>query len=43
MIWSSILCERLKFSQHIIWKVVFDVVRHIDKEKENNSSHKKWR
>jgi hypothetical protein len=46
MIWSSILCERLRFSQPVIWKVVFDVVHCIEKqtkrkekEKESNPSN----
>ena len=40
IIWSPILCERLRWSQCVIWKIVFDVVPHIkrpEKEKENNN------
>jgi hypothetical protein len=33
MIWCSILCERLRFSQRITWKVLFDVVHHIERQK----------
>ena len=34
MIWSSIVCERLRFSQHVIWKVVFNIICHMWKVKE---------
>ena len=33
MIWSAILCEKSEFPQPVICKVVFDVVRHIERQK----------
>ena len=41
IIWSSILCERLRFSQPVIWKVVFQIiVCHIERHKNiSNMSH----
>ena len=30
--WCSILCERLRLCQTVIWKIVFDVVSHIERK-----------
>ena len=40
VIWSSILCKNLRSSRPVIWKLVVDVVHHIERhEKETQSSN----
>ena len=38
MIWSLILCEILRVSQPVIWELVFEVARCIERQIKNNLS-----